>query len=400
MDLSRDDYVIAIRSAFLQKSNKQRFSLIGLIIFSIIFIILGRVNFPPIEYIKISIKEIVFRSSFIVSAPENFIKEKNKNIRSHFSLYKEHKNTKAELEELKSKILVNEFTINENVRLKKIINDYLVESDKIVAKVLIDKDSPFLRSLVVNKGSKDSVKLGMAVLDKAYLVGKVVEVNYVTSRVLLLSDLNSKIPVTIEPAGIQSILSGAGKEKGVIQYLKENYNIEDQSTVYTSGAGGLFKAGIPIGKMNLSKLINKKKALDFFSDFSQLRFVQIVSYEQENVLKADREAKIRIKKDEKIKAKEEAIKEARIKFEEEDRIKVEREARIKAQIKAQIKTKKVAQIESEKKPKEGVIFGKLKKKYKWKCKKTIFNRLYVEGTPEFKTCIVNKGPKKQKEKKN
>ena len=114
-------------------------------------------------------------------------------------------------------------------------------------------------------------------MDGAYLVGKVVEVNYLSSRVLLLSDLNSKIPVTIEPAGIQSILSGTGKEKGVIQYLKENYNIEDQSTVYTSGAGNLFKAGIPIGKINLSKLINKKKVLDFFSDFSQLRFVQILA---------------------------------------------------------------------------------------------------------------------------
>ena len=295
--------------------------------------------------------------------------------------------------------MINEFTINENERLKKIINDYLVESDKIVAKVLIDKNSPFLRSLVVNKGSKDSVKLGMAVLDKAYLVGKVVEVNYVTSRVLLLSDLNSKIPVTIEPAGIQSILSGTGKEKGVIQYLKENYNIEDQSTVYTSGAGGLFKAGIPIGKINLSKLINKKKVLDFFSDFSQLRFVQIASYEQENVLKADREAKIRAKKDEKIKAKEEAEEEARIKVEEEARIKVEEEARIKAQTKAQTKAK-IQNIESEEKPKEEVIFKKLKEKYKWKCKKTIFNRLYIEGTPEFKTCIMNKGPKKQKEKKN
>ena len=63
----------------------------------------------------------------------------------------------------------------------------------------------------------------MAVLDGKFLVGKVVEVNYSTSRVLLLSDLNSKIPVSIEPSGVQSILSGSGSSFGEIQYIKEDY---------------------------------------------------------------------------------------------------------------------------------------------------------------------------------
>ncbi len=66
----------------------------------------------------------------------------------------------------------------------------------------------------MNKGSKDDVKLGMAVIDRTYLVGKIVEVNYLTARALLISDLNSKIPVGIEPGNIQSILSGTGKRNG------------------------------------------------------------------------------------------------------------------------------------------------------------------------------------------
>ena len=60
----------------------------------------------------------------------------------------------------------------------------------------------------------------MAVLDDDYLVGKVVDVTYSTSRVLLLSDLNSKIPVDIMPNSIKSILSGTGEESGIIQYIK------------------------------------------------------------------------------------------------------------------------------------------------------------------------------------
>ena len=277
---SRDDFVIAIRSAFLKKGNKQRFSLIFLIIFSLIFLALGRINFKPIDNVKIVIREIVYRSSFVVSIPENYLKKTYQIIQSHFIIYNDYFEIKSEIKELKAQKTVDKFIVEENKRLKKIIDDYVAESNEIVAKIIIDKNSPFLRSLIVNKGSKNNIKLGMAVLDGNYLVGKVVEVNYLTSRVLLLSDLNSKIPVIIEPGNFQSILSGTGKSDGIIQYLKENYLIEENSTIYTSGAGGLFKAGIPIGKIEI-KESNKEKKVDFFSDFSQLRFVKIMSFEKD-----------------------------------------------------------------------------------------------------------------------
>ena len=70
MATSRDDFVIAIRSAFLKKANKQRFSLIGLIFFSIGLIIFSKINLPFTNYLKIGLNEIVYRSSFIVSYPE------------------------------------------------------------------------------------------------------------------------------------------------------------------------------------------------------------------------------------------------------------------------------------------------------------------------------------------
>ena len=158
------------------------------------------------------------------------------------------------------------------------VDDYIVESDEIIAKILIDKKSPFLRSIVVNKGSTEGVKLGMAVLDNNYLIGKVVEVNFSTARVLLLSDLNSKIPITIEPGSIEAILSGTGQYSGIIQYTKEKYIIDKKSIVYTSGSGGIFKSGIPIGIIENIDLDIEHK-VNFFSDFSQLRFVKIVSYE-------------------------------------------------------------------------------------------------------------------------
>ena len=279
METSRDDFVIAIRSAFLKKGTQQRFSLLSLIFFSIIFLILGNLNFKVIEYIKSGINEAVYRSSFIVSGPENFIKDNYLIVQNHFNLYNLNEKNKSELKKLRSKDLLNEFIIIENKRLKKVVDDYLIKTDTIIAKVLNDKGSPFLRSIIINKGSKHKINLGMVVLDGEYLVGKVVEVNYLSSRVLLLSDLNSKIPVIIEPNEVFSILSGTGEENGIIQYSKKYGDIKTNSIVYTSGVGNLFKAGIPIGKISNNELSDEKK-VEFFSNFTQLRFVNVFSFKK------------------------------------------------------------------------------------------------------------------------
>ena len=121
----------------------------------------------------------------------------------------------------------------------------------------------------------------MAVLDGSYLVGKIVEVNYSTSRVLLVSDLNSKIPVGIEPGNIQSILSGTGRLNGKIEYLETDILIQDKSIVYTSGSGGLFKSGIPVGIYH-KETEEDYEAVHFFSKLSQLTFVKLVSFEEGN----------------------------------------------------------------------------------------------------------------------
>ena len=280
MESSRDDFIIAIRSAFIKKGNKQRFSLIALIVFSILILILGRFNFKPINFTKIIIKEIVYRTSFIVSLPETYLVDTYEKIQKHFIYFEDYQKLIIEVEKLKAEKSIDDFILEENKKLKMIIDDYLEVSEEIFAKIIIDKDSPFLRSIIVNKGSKNNVKKGMAVLDGDYLIGKVVEVNYSTSRALLLSDLNSKIPVTIEPGSYECILSGTGESQGVIQYLKEEYIIEENSLVYASGSGGLFKAGIPIGKIIFSEN-GDKKYVNFLSDFSQLKFIKIVSYKKE-----------------------------------------------------------------------------------------------------------------------
>ncbi|WP_435090666.1 rod shape-determining protein MreC [Candidatus Pelagibacter bacterium nBUS_30] len=276
MATNRDDFVIAFRSAFLKKKDKQKFSLLTLLFLSIVVIIFSNLDFKIIKFIKIGINEVVYRSSFLISVPENRIKKFDTQIKNHLEIYDNYKIIEKELENLKQKKLSNEYLKLENKKLRKLINES-IESDKILAKVLIDKKSPFLRSIVLNKGSKDKVKIGMTVVDQAYLVGKVIEVNYTNSRVLLLSDLNSKIPVLLEPIGLQAVASGTGKDYGKIEYTKKEYKNKVNTSdivVYTSGLGGLFKPGLPIGKIARDKITK----INFFSDFNQLEYVNIISY--------------------------------------------------------------------------------------------------------------------------
>ena len=278
MQPSRDDFVIAIRSAFLKKGTKQRFSLIALLFFSITLIVLGKYNFVGINYLKVIINEVVYRSSYIVSVPEKYAAYSYNTIRDHIILYKDYDILKKKLKKIESQKYNIDFLIAENQKLKKTLEDVSYSSHEQLAKVLIDKESPFLRSIIINKGTKHNIIKGMTVLNDNYLVGKVVEVNFSTARVLLLSDLNSKTPVTIEPGSVQAILSGTGKNSGIIQYTKENLPINVGNIVFTSGAGGLFKEGIPVGKI---AEINNKKVINFFSDFSQLGFVKVVLYIKE-----------------------------------------------------------------------------------------------------------------------
>ena len=275
MATSRDDFVIAFRSAFLKKKDKQKFSLLTLLFLSIIVIILSNYNFKVIQLIKIGINEFTYRASFLISTPENKIQKINSQIKDHLKVYDNYKNLELELEKLKQKKLTNNFLKMENEKLRDLINES-INSNEILARVLIDKESPFLRSIILNKGTKDKLKIGMAVVDEVHLVGKVIEVNYTNSRVLLLSDLNSKIPVVLEPIGMQAVVSGTGGTNGKIQYTKEEYSddINNQEIVaYTSGLGGLFKPGLPVGKISR---VNPHEIV-FFSDFKQLEYVKIIS---------------------------------------------------------------------------------------------------------------------------
>ena len=402
MEQSRDDFVIAIRSAFLKKGTQQRFSLLGLIFFSIIFLILGSYNFKVVDLVKISIKEVVYRSSFIVSGPEKIIGIGFNKITDHINHYSNYKNMEEKLDKLEALDLSNQIIILENIKYKKLVDDYFIKNNEIFAKVLIDKNSPFLRSVVLNKGSKNNIKLGMAVLDGEYLIGKVVEVNFFTSRVLLISDINSKIPVSISPNDVQAIMSGDGKQNATLQYTQvtDLKNNNEDMIVTTSGAGGLFKSGILIGRINFTEISTTNNLkVNIYKDFSQLKYVKVISFTKEEKA-LDQTSKDELKTMdaqilEATKQKENIrilLEEKKIAEEVRKNIEIENSQLKRKIFNLQTKlTKTEEAVEEQKKQKENIEFLELNLLYGHKCRKTVFNKLYKVGTPEYKNCVLQKG---------
>ena len=150
MASSRDDFIIALRSAFLKKSTKQKFSLLTLVFLSIFIVILSGINFAPVNKVKSFLNELVYRSSFIVSIPENFIINSYFGIKKYSTFYNDYKSKETELENLKSKDISSKIIISENNELKNLIEDYTLSSNKILAKVIVDHQSPFLKTIIIS----------------------------------------------------------------------------------------------------------------------------------------------------------------------------------------------------------------------------------------------------------
>jgi len=273
METSREDVGIAIRSAFLRTDTKQRFSLFFLVLFSIVLIFVEKIDTKPLNYTRSFIKDGIYRVSQLASYPGKSFKNSINFIEEHINLNKEYKVLKKENEILKSKIVQDEFLNLENSQLKKLIDEQVASHSNLVSsRVIIDKQSPYLNSFIINSGSNKKIKNGMTVLDGKYFIGRIVDVNFFSSRVLLVSDLNSRIPVIVEPEGIHAILYGHGSSNSTLEYLPENHKIKKDDKVYTSGKEGVFAPGVPIGKV----LINDSQIeVLLFSDLDQITFVNV-----------------------------------------------------------------------------------------------------------------------------
>ena len=255
---SRDDFIIAIRYALLKKGAKQKFSLFFLISFSVLILVLDNLSVPFIKSTRAVLNDFVYRAAVVVSTPGKFFSYLNLEKNKHFNIVNKNKILKKEIRLLKINRYNSLFLKTENENLKKVLNvanlSTYGENTSVVARVILDPESPYLKSLLINKGTKNGIIKGMTVFSKGYLIGTIVESNYLTARVLLITDLNSRIPVVLQDTNINAILTGAGKKTNLsLEYLPESFVAAPDKIIYTSGKDGFLAAGLPVAKTYLNK---------------------------------------------------------------------------------------------------------------------------------------------------
>ena len=272
MSVSRDDFSIAFRSALLQRGGAQKFSILSLIILAIFIFFLDVYGFTVIKTARSFINDVIFRITYIVSSPSRLMPNLGKGIAGHLNLKEENEKLREVIENYKSLDLNLEYLTNENKNLRKVLNaeNIINAKDIVLAKVLVDRNSPFLKSIIINKGTQSGIKKGMPVTQNNYLVGRIVDTNYLSSRVLLLTDLNSRIPVSLDADNSQAILTGSGTKNPKLEYLPEKYEFKEDVNVFASGKERIFIPGTPIGKTT------EKGEVRLFVDPNQLSFVTVI----------------------------------------------------------------------------------------------------------------------------
>ena len=277
MSVNRDDISIAFRSALLQRGGAHKFSILSLTILALFIFFLDVYGFTAVKTARNIVNDLVFRVSYIASSPARLLPNANTSIISHFNLKKENEKLKSVIENYKSLDLNIEYLTNENKNLRKVLDAENIINDQkhiVLAKVLIDKNSPFLKSIIINKGTKSGIKKGMPVTQNNYLIGRIVETNFLSSRILLLNDLNSRIPVSLGSDSSQAILSGSGSKNPKLEYLPEGYEFKKEVTIYASGKDGIFTPGTPIGKTTF-ETERYSNDVKLFVDPNQLSFVTV-----------------------------------------------------------------------------------------------------------------------------
>lgn len=149
----------------------------------------------------------------------------------------------------------------------------------ITARVIGDSGNAFVKSAIVSAGQNDSVQKGQAVLSGDGLVGRIIEAGNNSARVLLLTDVNSRVPVLIEGSRQKAILTGLNTDLPVLKYLPVDGEVKNGARIITSGNGGMFMPGLPIGTIEIGK--DGQPYVKPYADISRITHVRIVDYPED-----------------------------------------------------------------------------------------------------------------------
>ena len=253
-----------------------RFTLLFLIIAAFAIMLLGKADTLVVERARSGVVDAVAPVMDALSRPIAKVSEGVDRMDRFFSVYEEN----AQLREQNARLLEWQSAAlalaAENSTFRKMLNFVPERGGSFAAaRVIGDSGGVFVRSVLINGGTVDGIQKGDAVVNGNGLIGRIAESGRRSGRVLLVSDLNSRIPVVGEKSRVRAILAGDNSPSPKLAFLPQNAQLEVGDRIVTSGHGGVFPAGLPVGR--ISSIGDGDIRVQPFADFYRLEYVRIIT---------------------------------------------------------------------------------------------------------------------------
>jgi rod shape-determining protein MreC len=252
--------------------------LLGLVILvSVFLLILWRSDSPRLERLRMSLADALVPSMSRITEPLEFASEMSRDYYNFFDVYNQNRDLRREIQRLRAWRETARQMEEENAQLRALNNVRLApHSTFVTGDVIADSGGPFLQSALVNVGARDGVVDGSAAVDGNGLVGRVVGIGDRVTRLLLLTDFSSRVPVLVHPSGLRAVLAGDGTSAPQVEFLESPNEVNPGDSVRTSGDGGVFPPGLTVGRLVALPGGTWRVALS--ADYARLEFVRLLRY--------------------------------------------------------------------------------------------------------------------------
>lgn len=261
----------------------QRFAHIGLIIAAAALMLVGKMEPAAFERARAHVTDAIAPILAAISRPLDVVQDAVGEGKTLLDLREENARLRAERDRLLQWQAIARKLDTDNAALRELLSFVPDDEAQVIsARVIGDAGGAFARTMILNAGSRDGVRKGQAVITGAGLVGRVQEVGLRSSRLLLLADLNSRIPVVIENSRIRGVIAGVNGETLRLVHLPPDVVAEAGERVVTSGHGGALPPGLPIGV--IAAVGEAGIEVEPFVDPSRLEFVRVLDYGLEGIM--------------------------------------------------------------------------------------------------------------------
>lgn len=253
-----------------------RAMLISLVALSLSLLVLNRTHPNLILQARVTLADATGAMMSIISRPASAVQQVGSWVNEMSNLRGENIALKAEVARLSALQATASELKAENDALRQLIRTVPTgKVEYISARIVSETTSAYMRSALILGGTRDGIGMNQAVLSPDGLVGRVIEAGTTSARVLLLTDINSRVPVVGEMSRERSIISGNNSGTLSLEYASSG-KMESGERLLTSGDGGIFPPGIPVGTIEL--LSNGTVSVTPLADFSRLEFVSVADY--------------------------------------------------------------------------------------------------------------------------